>query len=172
MARPSRNLSVGPESSARAGFGLRRGWRLVWLAVVLASGCRTSYPEASFAGPFDAVRVSRICQEAFQVGREATFGARCDLQFGAYHPTRPDWEVVRYLERLTWRIPWVARAANRDPAAPRSASKAAYDMVAYDAMMLRDRYRPASFQPSSNAKIERLLGLINELSAFYEVRKP
>ncbi len=137
-----------------------------------ASGCRTSCPEASFVGAFDAARVTQLCHDAFQVAREATFGARSDLQFGAYHPTRPDWEVVRYLDRLTWRIPWVSRAASRNPAAPRSASKSAYDMVAYDAMMLRDRYRPASFQPSSNAKIERLLGLIDELSAFYEVRKP
>jgi len=106
------------------------------------------------------------------VGREATFWAWRDLEFGSYQPTWSDWEVVIYLDHLTWQIPWVRRTAGKNTATSRGASKPSYDVVAYDAMMLRTRYRPASFQPSTNARIERLLGLIDEISTYYQLRKP
>jgi hypothetical protein len=138
----------------------------------LSSGCRTPCPEENFAGSFDAPRVTQLCHEAYQVAREASFWAWRDLEFGSYQPTLSDWEVVLYLDRLTWQIPWVARTAERKMATPRGASKPSYDVVAYDAMMLRRRYRPASFQRSTSARIDRLLGLIDEVSAYYQLRNP
>jgi len=161
-----------PALDTRIRIGLGRCLGAALFLGVLSSGCRTPCPEENFAGSFDAPRVAQLCHEAFQIGREAAFWAWRDLEFGAYQPTRPDWEVVVYLDRLTWQIPWVARAAERNLAAPRGASKRAYDLAAYNAMMLRSRYRPASFAPSTCARIERLLGLIDEVSSYYQLRKP
>ena len=168
----SNTPTVSPALDARIRIGLGRCLGAALFLGVLSSGCRTPRPEEDFAGSFDAPKVAALCHEAYRVAREATFWAWRDLEFGAYQPTRPDWEVVVYLDRLTWQIPWVARAAEKKTATPRGASKRAYDLAAYDAVMLRSRYRPASFAPSTCARIERLLGLIDEVSSCYQLRKP
>jgi hypothetical protein len=163
---------IAPALGTPSRVGLGRCLGVVLLAGVLSSGCRTQDPEEAFAGSVDVPRVTQLCREAFRVGREATFWARRDLEFGSYQPTWSDWEVVIYLDRLTWQIPWVRRTAGKNPATPRGASQPSYDAVAFDAMMIRARYRPASFQRSTNARIERLLGLIDEIASYYQLSKP
>jgi hypothetical protein len=138
----------------------------------LLSSCSTPRPEADFEGSFDAAKVTQLCHEAYHLARNATFSAQCDLEFRSYDATRLDWEAVRYLHRVTKQVPWIARAAERNAAAPRDSSVRAYALLAHDAQMLRERYRPASFASSTQAQIERLLGLLDEIASSYRRREP
>lgn len=74
---------------------------------------------------------------------------------------------MAYLNDISWRVPWIARQIEKNPATARVSSKSAYDMVAYDTMMLRLRYQPHSFQESTCAQIEQLLQLLDEIAPYY-----
>jgi len=74
---------------------------------------------------------------------------------------------VDYLYEITQRVPWVALKVEKNPASPRVASKNAYDIVAYDAMMLRLRYQPTSFRVTTDAKIESVLSLMDQIAPYY-----
>jgi hypothetical protein len=147
------------------------GLGVALLAAMLLSGCHTPRPEASFEGAFDVAKMNQLCDEAYHLARDTTFYAECDLNFRAYDPTWMDWAAVWYLHRLTEQVPWIARKARKKPAAPREASFRAYELVAHDTRMLRERYLPGSFAPTTNAHIERLLGLLDEIASCYEPRK-
>ena len=138
------------------------------LAATVVSGCQTPVQEESFLRPFDAQRVAQLSHEAFKVAWDATVWARHDLRFAAFRPTALDYEVVSYLNQITQRVPWVALKAEKNPASPRVSSKNAYDVVAYDAMMLRLRYQPTSFRHSTDEKIEYLLSLLDGIAPYYE----
>ena len=142
-----------------------------WMAVAVLAGCRTPVQEASFARPFDAQRVTQLSHEAYQVAWDATFWARHDLRFAAFRPTVVDYEAVSYLTEITRRVPWVARNVEKNPASPRISSKTAYDAIAWDTRMLRLRYQPASFRPSTDAKIDHLLTLLDQLAPYYTFHK-
>jgi hypothetical protein len=152
--------------------GLRHLLGVAIVAGVLSVGCRTVRPEEDFAKPFDPAKVAQLGHEARQAARDATFWAWRDLHFGAYPFTALDWEVVVYLERLSWKVPWVARAVERHAATPRRSSQSAYNVAAFEAKMLRARYQPAPFQPSTRAQIESVLRLMDELSSYYQLTKP
>jgi len=134
---------------------------------VVLTGCRTPRQEERFARPFDAARVAQLSHEAYRVAWDATFWAKRDLRFAAFQPTRLDYEAVSYLNSLTWRVPWLARNIEKYPATARRSSQRTYDYVAYEAMMLRRRYQPTSFQASTCAKIERVLRLVDEIAPYY-----
>jgi hypothetical protein len=51
-------------------------------------------------------------------------------------------------------------------------SKTSYDNVAFNAMMPKTKYQPASFTPSTDLKIEKLLSLVDEIAFYYQVKKP
>ena len=78
-----------------------------------------------------------------------------------------DYEAANYLHQISRRVALIGIAVEKNPASPRVSSKAAYDVVAYDAMMLRHRYQPSSFTPSTDAKIEHLLNLVDEMAPYY-----
>jgi hypothetical protein len=116
------------------------------MAGAVVVGCRTPVQEESFSKPFDAQRVAQLSHEAFKVAYDARFWAGHDLRFAAFRPTAVDYEAVSYLSELTRKVPWIAHEVEKNPASPRVSSKAAYDVVAYKAMMLRQRYQPYFFQ--------------------------
>ena len=138
----------------------------------ISVGCRTPCHEEQFGREFDAKKVAQLGHDAFKIAWPTTRYAGQDLRFGVRRPTALDREVIYRLDRIRWQAPWVAREVERNPSNPRCASKFAYDILAYEARMLRARYRPESFTPSTDAKIESLLGLIDQLSVFYELKTP
>jgi hypothetical protein len=138
----------------------------------LAAGCRTPCHEEQFGREFDAKKVAQLAHDAFKIAWPATHYARHDLRFGSYRPTKLDREVIYRLDRIRWQAPWVAREVERNPSNARCASKSAYDVLALEATMLRTLYRPDSFTLATDAKIESLLGLIDQLSVFYELKTP
>jgi hypothetical protein len=142
------------------------------ILAVLAEGCKTSCHEESFSNPFDAEKVARRARESYQEAWNAEFWARRDLRMAAFHPTRLDRSVIYYLDRLTRQVSWLATEIERNPTNPRCASKGAYDIVAFDTMMLKERYRAASFRPSTDSQIQKLLGMIDEISSYYKVTQP
>lgn len=143
------------------------------IACLLAAGCKTPHcSEQDFARPFDPQRVAQLAHDSYKVAWGARFWARYDLTNTVYHPTGLDWEAVRYINRLSQKLPWVAHDVEKNPTSPRCSSKASYDLVAFDAKMLKARYRPASFRPETDAKIERLLTMMDEISFYYQLKSP
>jgi hypothetical protein len=141
------------------------------IAGAVALGCRTASSEQQAEQsqrPFDAEKVARLSHQAYKVAWDAHFWARRDLRVASFRPTALDRETVYYLDKLTRQVPWVARDIEKHPATPRSSSKRSFDFVRYDAMMLKKRYQPTSFQGPTDAKIEKLLGLLDEISSYYE----
>ena len=137
----------------------------------LLVGCATPCREESFSTAFDAEKVASLSHEAYKVSWQARFWAEQNLRYAAFRPTTLDWDVVKYLDDISWNVPWIARKIEQNPATPRVASKFTYDIVAYDAMILRLRYQPTSFQPSTCAQIERLLRLVDEMAPYYSQKK-
>jgi hypothetical protein len=145
----------------------------VLLAAFLCAGCKTSScSEQNFAKLFDAQRVAELSHDSYRVAWQARFRAREDLRHLSYHPTKLDWEAVRYLDRLFRQAPWIANNIEKNPADPRCTSKKSYDIVAQDAVMLKARYSPASYTRSTDALIEKLIQLIDEISPYYELKQP
>jgi len=140
----------------------------VLITAVLLAGCKTPpHSEESFAAPFDAEKVTRLSHEAYTVAWSARHDAARDLRVAPFHPTRLDWEAVRYVDKLSEQVPWIAHKIEKNPGSPRASSQQAYDIVAFDANMLRSRYQPSSFRPSTCAQIEHLLSLIDEIASYY-----
>jgi hypothetical protein len=143
------------------------------LAGFLCTGCKTSSCwEQNFARPFDAQRVAELSHNSYTVAWEARFRARQDLRHLSYHPTALDWEAVYYINRLFRQAPWIANDIEKNPATPRCSSKSSYDIVAHDAVMLRARYRSASYTRHTDALIEKLIQLVEEISPYYELNAP
>jgi len=143
---------------------------------VATPGCKTVCNEESFSRPFEEEKVAQLAHESYRVAWDANRWARRDLRIGPFHasrfyPSRLDREVVLYLDRLSRQAPWIAFEIEKHPRAPRCTSKQAYDIVALDAVMLKARLCPDSFQPSTVVKIERLLHMIDEISSYYEVKE-
>lgn len=122
----------------------------------------------NFARPFDAQKVATLSHEAYKVAWDAKFWARRDLKVAAFRPTKLDWEVVEFLEQISRKVPWIARDIEKHPTTARSSSKRPSDFVRYDAMMLKNRYQPASFQKATGEKIEKLLGILDEITSYYD----
>jgi len=134
-------------------------------------GCRTASSEKEAEQtqrPFDAEKVARLSHEAYKVAWDARFWARRDLGIAPFHPTALDKETVYYLSQISRHVPWVARDIEKHPATPRASSKRSLDFVRYDVMMLKKRYQPTSFQNSTDLKIEKLLGLLDEITSYYD----
>jgi hypothetical protein len=140
------------------------------MATAVLAGCRTLVPEGNFSKAFDASRVAQLSHEAYQVAWDAKFWARHDLRF-AVRPTPVDYEALAYLNDISRRVSWIGRKVEKNPASPRVSSKDSYDNVAYSAMMLRLRYQPASFMRSTDAKIEHLLTLLDEIAPYYALKE-
>jgi hypothetical protein len=136
------------------------------MAAAALVGCRTPIQEENFSNTFDAPKVTQLSHEAYQVAWDALFWARHDLRF-AVRPTIVDYEAVAYLNEICRRVGWIARKVEKNPTNARVSSKRGYDNVAYDTMMLRLRYQPASFMPSTDAKIEHLLTLMDQIAMYY-----
>lgn len=149
---------------------LRRRSQLLgcgWVALVVLAGCQTPVQEESFAKPFDAQRVAQLSHQAHKVAWDAVVWARHDLRFAAFRPTGLDYEAVYYLDEIRRRSAWIAIKVEKNPRNPRVSSKNAYDLVAYDAMMMHKRYQPSSFKPSTDEKIEHLLSILDEIATYY-----
>jgi len=144
-----------------------------FIICVLIAGCKTpSCSEQNFARGFDAKRVAELARDSYKVAWAAQYWARYDLRFGVYHPTALDREAVYYLNHISRKVHWIANDVEKNPATPRCSSKASYDIVAFDAKMLRARYRPDSFRPKTGAQIEQLLQMTDEISSYYELKSP
>jgi hypothetical protein len=137
------------------------------MAGIVLIGCRTPVQEESFSIPFDAQKVAQLSHQAYKVAWDATIWARHDLRSAAFRPTALDYEVVGYLNQIVQHVPWVALKVEKNHASPRVSSKSAHDIVAYDAMMLRLRYQPTSFRATTDAKIESLLSLLDQIAPYY-----
>jgi hypothetical protein len=145
----------------------------VWLVALLCAGCKTPpCSEQNFAKPFDAPRVAQLSHDCHKVAWEARFCARENLRHLSYRPTILDWEAVYYIDRLLRQAHWIAYDVEKHPATPRCSSKASYDIVAFDARMLKARYSPTSFTPYTDARIEKLIELTDEISSYYQIKPP
>lgn len=122
---------------------------------------------ASIVRTFSAEKVATLSHEAYKVAWDANFWARRDLRFASFRPTALDWETVEYLKEITRKVPWVARDVEKHPANPRDFSKRSNELVQYDAMMLKHRFQPASFQSSTAAKIQKLIRILDEIGSCY-----
>jgi hypothetical protein len=159
------------------------------LAGLLCAGCKTPpCSEQSFAKPFDAARVAQLSHDTYKVAWEARHCARQDLRTISRNPvlldSAPrgaglagpasvlDWEVVRYIDRLIRQAHWIAYDIERNPASPRCSSKASYDIVAFDATMLKARYRPNVYATYTNTLIQKLIEMTDEISSYYQLKKP
>jgi hypothetical protein len=140
---------------------------LFWL---LATGCRTPCNEAVFAQPFDSPKVARLAHESYKLAWDARLSAQTDLRFASSRPTHLDWSVIRYLERISVQLPWIAAEIEKHPDAPRCTSKFSYDAVAINAGVLKTAYRPDAFKARTNEQIERLLRNLAEISGYYQVK--
>jgi len=141
------------------------------IAGAIGAGCRTAVPAQpaeNTSYPFDAEKVAELAHEAYKVAWDANVWARRDLRYAAFRPTALDWETVYYLGQISRKAPWVARKIEQHPTTPRVSSQRAYELVRYDAMMLKRRYEPRSFHSSTDVKIERLLGILDEIDSCYE----
>jgi hypothetical protein len=140
------------------------------IAGAVVAGCRTAGPERAdnTLRPFDAKKVADLSHEAYKVAWDAKFWARRDLRFAAFRPTALDWDTVDFLDQITRQVPWVARDIEKHPATARFSSKRSSDFVRYDAMMLKKRYQPTSFRSSTGIKIEKLLGILDEIGSYYD----
>jgi hypothetical protein len=148
-------------------------WCSVLLVGFLSAGCRTpSCSEQNFAKPFDARQVAELSHNSYKVAWEASFCAREDLKHLSYRPTVLDWEAVNYVNRLLRQAPWIAHDIETNPNTPRCSSKSSYDMVAFDAVMLKARYSPTSFTRHTDGLIERLIQLTDQISSYYELKTP
>jgi hypothetical protein len=175
----------------RKGFSIPMAWFLssVLLASLFCAGCKTPpCSEQSFAKPFDAQRVAQLSHDTYKVAWEARHCARQDLRTvsrnsvllgsDARHgglageATVLDWEGVRYIERLIRQAHWIAYDVERNPASPRCSSKASYDIVAFDARMLKARYRPNLYATYTDALIQKLIELTDEISSYYQLKTP
>ena len=140
----------------------------VLITAVLLAGCKTpSHSEESFVAPFDAEKVARLSHQAYRVAWSARHDAARNLRFAPFQPSPLDWEAVGYIYELSEQVPWLARKIEKNPASPRAASMQTYEIVAFDAIMLRARYQPTSFTASTCAQIEHLLSLIDEIAPYY-----
>jgi len=138
----------------------------------LCAGCKTPCHEENFSIPFDASKVAQLSHESYKAAWDAEYWALYDLRTAAFHPLRLDRQTLVFLRRLRWQVAWIARDVEKHPASPRCSSKSAYDIVAFDEKMLKLRYQPASFTPSTDLKIEKLLNLLDEIAPYYEMKKP
>jgi hypothetical protein len=125
-------------------------------------------PAENTLRPFDAEKVAKLSHEAYKVAWDAKFWARHDLRTAAFHPTALDWEVIDYLDRISRKVPWVAREIEKHPATARASSKRSSDLVRFDAIILKKRYQPASFRKSTDIKIEKLLCILDEITSYYD----
>lgn len=139
-------------------------------AAAWLTGCRTPCSEAGFANTFDSQRVAQLAHDSFKLAWDARISGQTDLRFASSRPTHLDWAVLRYLQRISTQAPWIAIEIAKYPDAPRCASKFSYDTVATDAEALRTAYRPDLFKPGTKAKIEQLLGIIDEISSYYQLK--
>lgn len=146
----------------------------VLLAGLMCTGCYTSpCSEGSFVRPFDAQRVAQLSHDSYKVAWQARFCAREELRIlHSRHPTVLDWEAVYYMYRLSDQAPWIAYDIETNPGTPRCSSKTSYDIVAFDATMLKARYHPDKFTRPTNVLIEQLIQLTDEISTYYEVKTP
>ncbi|HTL18583.1 MAG TPA: hypothetical protein VL793_15205 [Patescibacteria group bacterium] len=169
-AAPLRSVFATQISTGAAEFRRSvRAFRILSYALMVTAvleGCRTPVREDSFSKPFNAPRVAQLSHEAYKIAWDAKFWARHDLRF-AVRPTIVDYEALAYLSRISLRVGWIARKVEKNPASPRVSSKNSYDYVAYDTMMFRLRYQPESFMPSTGAKIQHLLTVLDELAPYY-----
>jgi hypothetical protein len=146
----------------------------VVLAGLLCTGCYTSRcSEGSFVRPFDAQRVAQLSHNAYKVAWEARFWAREELiHLPSRNPTVLDFEALHYINDLLNQTPWIAHDIEKNPGIPRCSSKTSYDLVTFDAIMLKARYHPDKFTPPTNVLIERLIQLTDEISTYYELKTP
>jgi len=146
----------------------------VVLAGLSCTGCYTSpCSEGSFVRPFDAPHVAQLSHDSFKVAWQARFCAREELRIlHSRNPTVLDWEAVYYMYRLSDQAPWIAYDIEKNPGTPRCSSKTSYDIVAFDATMLKARYHPAKFTRPTNVLIERLIQLTDEISTYYKLKTP
>ena len=162
-----------PKSLPRAGWSVAGclKWNCILMLAGLVAGCKTPCYEESFSIPFDAAKVAQLSHESYKVAWNVEYWARMNLYYAPFHPKRLDWEAVLYMRRLREQVPWIALDIEKNPATARCSSKKSYDIVAFDAKMLKRRYQPASFRPSTDANIEKLLSLLDQISAYYEPKK-
>lgn len=120
------------------------------------------------ARPFDAQKVVKLSDEAFKVGWDARFWAVHDLRFAAFRPRAEDFETIDYLSRTIRDVPSVARQIKKHPATARSSSTRSSDFVRYDIMMFKLRYQPSSFRKPTNAKMQKLLSIVDEILSYYD----
>ena len=142
------------------------------MLAVLVAGCKTPCYEERFTIPFDAAKVAQLSHESYKLAWNVEYWARMNLYYAPFHPRRLELEAVLYIRRLREQVPWIAFDIEKYPATARCSSKKSYDIVAFNAMMLKRRYQPASFRPSTDANIEKLLSLIDQISPYYELKKP
>ena len=163
------------------------------------TGCRTPCSEERFARPFDANKVAQLSHDAFKVAYHVKFLAQQDLTQSADHPqhfattriprpnfglnSRPrgvsdsgldsqlDWEVLNCLELLSWRVAWIPRDIQKNPATTRCSSKKSFENAATYAKLIKADFRPTSFQPATAGQIEDLLQMFDQISSFYEVKR-
>ena len=165
--------SKDPNKSSLREFVAKAAFGLMLAGALLLMGCRTTPPsEESFRGSFDAQKLITLAQQSHALAWHATRQAEKDLVYAGFRPTGLDWEVLYYLDRLSKQLPYIGFEVERHPATPRSSSKRAYDIVAFETIRLRSRYQPSSFQPSTNKQIQNLLLMIDEMASYYEVHKP
>ncbi len=140
-------------------------------AAALVTGCsspgREQQPENT-SRPFKAEEVAKLSHEAYKVAWDARFWALRDLRFASFRPTALDVETLQYLSQIVHHAPWLARDIEKHPTSPRISSKRSKEFVLYDRMMLKQRYHPASFRKSTDAKIEKLLHILDEIAAHYD----
>ena len=160
------------ECLTRAGWSGCFKWKSILVLAVLVAGCKTPCYEEGFSIPFDAPKIVRLSHESYKAAWDAEYWALYDLRTAAFHPLRLDRQTLVFLRRLRWQVAWIARDVEKHPASPRCSSKSAYDIVAFDEKMLKLRYQPASFTPSTDLKIEKLLNLLDEIAPYYEMKKP
>ena len=139
-------------------------------AVVAAGSAAADEQQAENAPrPFDARKVAKLSHEAYKIAWNARFWAHQDLiWYMSYNPTALDWEAVYYLAEISRKVSWVARKIEKHPATARSSSKRASDFARYDTILLKKVYYPASFRRSTDLKIDKLLGLLDEISSYYD----
>jgi hypothetical protein len=140
------------------------------LAAPLLAGCRTTacqeHPE-DYSRAFDAEKVARLSHEAYQVSWQAAFWARRDLRVAPFHPTWEDWEAVSFLSRINEQAPWVALDIEKHPSTPRCSSQHSFDLLRFNATMLKYRYHATSFQRSTCSMIENLMGILDDINSYY-----